>query len=186
VYWDPRDPRKNMAPDVYFGIGPQPLPITSWKTWERGVPDLAIEIVSDADSSARAKEKSVERYVELGVRELLRFDCRGAKRNLEAWDIVAGVARPRIMDTRLVTPCHTLGGSFVVAETGPLGATLRLARDLAGSDLLPTDREETTLAKRLLLDAKKQARNAQKQAKDAEARIAELTAALAAARTRPR
>ena len=76
VYWDPTDPKKNLAPDVYDKLGPQLLPLISWKTWKRGVPELAIEIVSDADSAARAREKTVAQYTTLGVRELLRFDRR--------------------------------------------------------------------------------------------------------------
>lgn len=163
VYWDETDPRKNLAPDVYFSCRPQPFPITSWKCWERGVPELAIEIVSDADSSARARDKTLERYTALGVRELVRFDRRGRDTVLEAWDIADGVAQRRLVDDRLVTPCHTLGGSFVVRDLAPLGRTLRLASDEAGLALLPSETER---------------------ANTADARIVELLALLAAA-TRP-
>lgn len=165
VYWDRRDAKQNLAPDVYFGLGPQRLPLKSWKTWERGVPDLAIEFVSDSDSDERAQTKSVARYTELGVRELVRLDRLDDRTVLEAWDIADGVATPRHIDERLVTPCKTLGCTFVVAPIEGIGRAIRLARDPEGRALFPTQREKTALVQA-----------------EAEARIAELMAELAAAK----
>lgn len=172
VYWDRTDAKKNLAPDVYFGLGRQPLPLTSWKTWVRGVPDLAIEFVSDSDSVERAKEKTVARYAELGVRELLRFDRLDDRTVLEAWDIEEHVATPRVIDERLITPCKTLGCTFVVAPIAGIGRALRLARTPDGADLFPTQREKTELVEQ----------RAREEAAAAGARIAELLAELAAAR----
>lgn len=189
VYWDRTDAKQNLAPDVYFGLGPQPLPLKSWKTWERGVPDLAIEFVSDSDSAERAKEKSVARYAELGVRELLRFDRLEDRSVLEAWDIEGGLAVPRSIDERLITPCRTLGCTFVVAPIEGIGRTLRLARDPEGRDLFPTQRETTQLvqmqAAREREAAAREREAAARAQAAAQAQIAELMAQLAAAE-RPR
>lgn len=189
VYWDRTDPTKNLAPDTYFGLGPQRLPLTSWKTWERGTPDLAIEFVSDSASAERVKWKSVARYTTLGVRELLRSDRRGDRSLLEAWDIEGGVAHPRVIDERLVTPCRTLDCTFVVAPIDGIGRAVRLARDPGGRELFPTLRETTEHAKSLAARerehadrAREHASAAQARAASAEARVAELIAELAAAK----
>ncbi len=183
VYWDRHDAKQNLAPDVYFGLGSQPLPLKSWKTWERGVPDLAIEFVSDSDSAERAKEKSVGRYTELGVRELIRFDRCDGRTLLEAWDIERGLAIPRRIDDRLVTPCKTLGCTLVVAPIDGIGRAVRLARDPAGRELFPTQRETTDLVRKEAAREREQAaRERERAASLAEARIAELMAELAAAK----
>src|SRR5690348_14574526 len=46
VYWDARDPRKNLAPDVFVKLGTRVETFDNWKVWQHGAPDLAIEIVS--------------------------------------------------------------------------------------------------------------------------------------------
>jgi Uma2 family endonuclease len=74
VYWMPTNPRRNLAPDVFVKRGvPQTL-FGTWKCWQSGAPDLAVEIVSPSDSEGLAWDEKVARYAELGITELLRFD----------------------------------------------------------------------------------------------------------------
>src|SRR5690242_12534952 len=49
VYWDPTTAKKNLAPDVFVRLGVPDEPFRTWKTWERGAPDLGVEIVSESD-----------------------------------------------------------------------------------------------------------------------------------------
>ncbi|HZF52079.1 MAG TPA: Uma2 family endonuclease, partial [Polyangiaceae bacterium] len=66
VYWDPTDPARCLAPDAFVHLGVPDSLFSSWKTWERGVPDLAVEITSDSDASALAWDVKLRRYQELG------------------------------------------------------------------------------------------------------------------------
>src|SRR5262245_59661975 len=47
VYWNARAPKRCLSPDGFVYIGTPDCDFKSWKTWERGTPQLAIEIVSD-------------------------------------------------------------------------------------------------------------------------------------------
>ena len=42
IYYDAGDPDRCVAPDVYVRLTPPTDKIRSWKTWERGAPDIAI------------------------------------------------------------------------------------------------------------------------------------------------
>jgi Uma2 family endonuclease len=119
----------------------------SWKTWERGVPELAVEIVSPNDRPV-PWESTLERYHELGVAELVRFDPeapRGSR--LRAWDRVDEDIVARVVEGER-TPCLTLGLHLVVAPVEGYDA-LRLARDPEGRDLLLTDLEERAAERRI-------------------------------------
>ncbi|MDC0669676.1 Uma2 family endonuclease [Nannocystis radixulma] len=71
------DPRSVVAPEVYVidGVSLHPTEVTNWKTWEHGVkaPTLALEIESDEYRKDYA-DRIVERYQDLGIRELVRYD----------------------------------------------------------------------------------------------------------------
>ena len=49
MYWDPKDPRRNLSPDILVKLGAPDRPFRVWKTWERSAPDLGVEIISDSD-----------------------------------------------------------------------------------------------------------------------------------------
>src|SRR4051812_30302446 len=49
VYWDAGDPRRCLSPDVFVKLGAREATFDNWKIWERGAPDLAVEIVSASD-----------------------------------------------------------------------------------------------------------------------------------------
>src|SRR5690606_13965645 len=59
VYYDASNPKACVAPDVYLKFGSQHWDISSWKTWELGTPDLAIEIASRSDALEEAWEKKL-------------------------------------------------------------------------------------------------------------------------------
>lgn len=160
VYWNAAEPGRCVAPDAFVKLGAPDSNFRTWKTWERGAPELAVEIVSEWDASERSLLAKVEQYRELGVRELLRFDPEGvAGSRLRAWDRVEGDFVERALDGER-TPCVTLGLTWVLSESAADALSLRL--------------EDTTGA--LLLDA----REAETRAREvAEARIRELEEQLA-------
>ena len=161
VYWDPTDPSRCLAPDAFVRLGVPDSIFTSWKTWERGVPDIAVGIASDSDASELAWDVKLRRYQELGVRELVRFDPDEApERQVRIWAWVGGelVERTDKQDRHL---CRGLSLHWVVVPARGFPAALRLARDAEGCDLVLTPEEREARAR-----------------KAAEQRVAELEAAL--------
>jgi len=68
-------PRIRLAPDVFVGLGIRDEEFSCWKTWERKTPDLAVEVVSPSDTPEGPWQEKLDRYHELGVKELVRFDA---------------------------------------------------------------------------------------------------------------
>jgi hypothetical protein len=191
VYWDPRDPRKCLSPDAFVKLGCQDEPFETWKTWERGAPDLAVEIVSASDQGASDWSEKLERYERCGVRELVRFDADDQAQPIRVWDRVgSGMVERAGSDPRL-RACSVLGMWWVVVPS-PFGPQIRLARDQEGRALLPTPSEDRVrLAAELAEErrARVQAehereveRHERKLAEEARAREAEARAREAEAR----
>lgn len=161
VYFDASNPKRVLAPDgaVKFGV-PQHT-FETWKTWERGAPELAFEILSPSDSPERwTFEEKLERYRALGVLELVVFHADGkAGSRLRVWDRIDGdLVERAVADER--TPCLTLDMFLVIAAAGEVPACVRVARDADGRELVPTDAEARAAAEARL--------------REAEERIAEL------------
>ncbi|HKQ70473.1 MAG TPA: Uma2 family endonuclease [Polyangiaceae bacterium] len=169
VYWNARDPRRCLAPDVFVRLGVPDSTFDTWKTWERGgAPELAVEIVSRSDAPDEPWDDKLERYHELGVRELVRFDPKAPEgARIRVWDRVQEDLVEREVEGDS-TPSTTLRLYWVVAPIEGLEVGLRLAEDVEGTKLL-LSRTETEA----------QARQAEAQARQAaEARVAALEAEL--------
>jgi Uma2 family endonuclease len=144
VYWNARDPRRCLAPDVFVRLGVKQTPFGSWKTWEQGgAPHLAIEIVSPNEGDGIAWDEKLAHYHEVGVDELVRFDPEEPEgHRLRAWDRVEDDLVERVVaDDR--TPCLTLGLALSVHSVEGVPG-LRLVDD--EGRLLPT-REEAAEAR---------------------------------------
>jgi Uma2 family endonuclease len=131
VYYDASDPTRVVAPDVFVRRGGPDESFSSWKVWERGCPELAIEIVSNSDASPSAWEKKLARYHAMGVAELWRFQA-DAETPLRVWDRVDDNLLERRADGLRATS-RVLGLELVV-----VGRALRLERD---GVILPTPSE---------------------------------------------
>jgi Uma2 family endonuclease len=140
VYWDSRAPRECLAPDAFVKLGTPDENFDSWKTWERGAPDVAVEIISDNDGRQLGWAGKLVKYDRLGVSELVRFDSRHSPPSLRVWDRVDGklVERKHVTDS---APSRVLPGSWVVVKDTDDAAWLRLAHDDAGQQLFPTPEE---------------------------------------------
>ena len=153
VYWNARDSRRCLSPDVFVKLDRVAHAFGSWKTWEQGgPPNLALEIVSPNEGDGVAWDDKLASYHELGVTELLRFDPeapQGAR--LRAWDRIQDdlIEREVEHDT---TPCQTLGLVWIVRP-------LERVRDI------PTCLRLATVEGELVLDA----REAESKRADAEA-----------------
>ena len=156
------------APDEIFG---------AWKVWERGAPHVAVEIVSPSDAPPGPWKKKLERYVQCGVPELVRFDPMAKAGRLRIWDRLDGDLVERDVSSPAGHLCDALGLYWCLNVDPRLGLMLRLSRDSAGLELLPTLEE----AQR---DAQARTREAEEQARQAEARVRELEAELTRAKAK--
>jgi hypothetical protein len=142
VYWNARDPGRKLAPDVFVHTGYADHLFDSWKTWERGAPQLGVEIVSESDDGDRPLDEKLERYQEAGFEEVVRFDPSAAPGyRLRVWDRIEGDLVERVVhDDR--SACDVLGLWWLVRDHATLGCALRLSRDAEGNDLLPEPQEQ--------------------------------------------
>jgi hypothetical protein len=189
VYWLASNPRRCLAPDAFVRLGVPDTDFGSWKTWERGAPELAVEIVSDSDSPDLPWEEKLNRYHELGVVELVRFDPDAALgKRLRIWDRVDGDLIERVLEGER-SPCTVLDLHWIVCPSADLPSALRLASSLDPVELVLTPEEtETRRAEAETRRAEAERRRAETERRRAEAehlartaaeqRIAELEAEL--------
>jgi Uma2 family endonuclease len=164
VYWDPTNPRLCLAPDAFVCFGQKDDLFPCWKVWERGVPQVAVEIISDADASELSWNEKLERYRRLGVSELVWFDQARPARPLRIWDFVGD----DLLERRLLEPwaqSRHLGGYWLPVEHPNGELLLRLSRDPHGLVLFPTPAERNAQ----LFQAEAEARRAEAEAHRAEA-----------------
>jgi Uma2 family endonuclease len=174
IYWDPTDPRQCCAPDLFVRLGARDTRFDSWKVWERGAPELVVEIISPSDAAEGPWDRKLEHFRRLGALEVVRFDPESREQPLRIWDAIDGDLVERDPSDQSFARCDTLGLHFCVRHDAQLGPMLRLARDAEGRDLLPTPDE----ALQLEIEARQQADEARRQAErrntELEAEIAKL------------
>jgi hypothetical protein len=142
IYWNARNPRRRCAPDAAVKLGRPDDVFRSWKTWERGTPELIVEIEGEYSGKKLRWERRFERFQELGAHEIVRFDYEAPPgRRITVWDRIEDDIVERIVDGE-VARCLTLGLWWVVGTVENLGPGLRLARDRDGRDLLLSPDEE--------------------------------------------
>ena len=142
VYLDPRDADRKCAPDAFVKLDAKHELFDTWKTWERGTPELCAEIVSPSDREKQTLEEKLERFHAMGVAEVVALDPDAdAGSRLRAWDLVEGDLVERVVEAD-ATPCLTLGLWFVVAPAplNELAHALRLAEDASARVVVPTSK----------------------------------------------
>jgi Uma2 family endonuclease len=175
VYWDASDPRASLAPDAFVRLGQPDENFRSWKVWERGAPQVAVEIISHSDERDRDWDAKLEKYARLGVLELVRFEPEAPQPSLRVWDRVENdlVEREHVARS---AKSRVLPGYWVVVTDPEHGAALRLSHDETGTVLFPTPAEAEAEGRR----AEAEARKAEVEARQTlEARVRELEAELA-------
>jgi Uma2 family endonuclease len=164
VYYDASNPKRCLAPDVYIKCTPRGEPVRSWKIWERGAPDVAVEIISDSDSILSDWDVKLSQYHTLGIRELLRLDLvTDTAPRLRVWNRVDGGLQERDIEGE-TAPSLVLNLTWTIAAAQHLPAALRIAQPEDPTALVPTAEE----ARKIEAEARK----------IAEARVAELEALL--------
>jgi len=187
VYFDPANPKRKCAPDAFLRLKHPQCDFSSWKTWEVGVPNLCVEILSASDTEEKlTMEQKLDRFHAMGTPEVLFYDADAAPGGrLRAWDNVRGDFVERVVEGD-ATPCLALGLWFVIAPCSGENQeqALRLATDKEARDLVPTPREHEALERareRLAKEQEHLAKEQERLAKEqALARVAELEAQLSA------
>ena len=183
VYFDASNRRRCLAPDAFVKLGVAQELFDSYRTWEKGTPELCAEVLSPSDTKEKLSlDEKLRRYHALGTRELVAFDVDAPEgQRLRAWDRIAQDLVERVVEAE-TTICATLGLQWVLAPGGPeLPVALRLARP--SGELLPTG-EEAALAREQAALAGKEAERAEKEAEraareEAEREVARLRNLLA-------
>lgn len=194
VYWNARTPRVCLAPDGFVKLGVPDEIFDTWKTWEKGVPELAVEVLSPSDTPERwTFAEKLRKYHELGVRELVCFNTDAPPgERLRVWDRLREDLVERVVEDER-TPCLTLGDDveWIVAPAEVWPAALRLVKDgrivpLARESLKETqarvraEQERAQIEQERARVEQERARVEQARADAAVKRIAELEAALRA------
>jgi Uma2 family endonuclease len=179
VYWDASNPARCLAPDVYVKCTPARERVRSWKIWERGAPDVAVEIISDSDSLPADWNAKLAQYQTLGVSELVRVDLLTGGPRLRVWNRVDGVLSERVVDNEmapsLVLPLNwTLAPVLHLPTPYALPIAVRITDADDPSRLVPTPHERAaTEAARAATEAQRAVAEAAAR-QVAEARVAEL------------
>ncbi|MBN1609145.1 MAG: Uma2 family endonuclease [Polyangiaceae bacterium] len=176
VYYAADDPHQSVAPDAFVRLEPRGERIRSWKTWERGAPEVAAEIVSDSDAPEPSVQDKLARYRRLGVRELVRFDPQApAGSRLRVWDRVEGdLVERQVAGERAASQVLSL--VWVVAAADDHEAALRVAEPEGGLVLTRTEARQAAEADRQAAEAARESESHARKA--AEARVAALEAEL--------
>jgi Uma2 family endonuclease len=183
VYIDAGDPRRSLAPDVFVKLGARGTSFDNWKVWERGAPDVAVEIVSAFDRRDAEWDAKLERYQSSGIREVVRFDHED-EQPLTIWDRVDDELLERAPESSDLYACAALGLWWVIVPSD-VGPMLRLARDRTGAQLLPTPSEDRMRLAGELAEERKARTIAEDEGKRGEDKLrAEAEARLAAERDR--
>lgn len=175
IYWAQFEPTRSVAPDLYVvpGLAPR-TQFDSIQTWVDGrVPSFALEIVSQ--DKRKDYVLAPERYAELGVRELVIYDPKAARRRGEGivWQVYRRLSKRGFVQVEATQADRVRSkvlGCFLREVRGPRGALeLRLGAGPSGDELVPTEAESERAEK----ERERTARL------EAEAEVAKLRALLA-------
>jgi Uma2 family endonuclease len=181
VYVDASNPKRCIAPDVYVKRAPRGEPIKTWKVWERGAPDLAIEVVSDTDSKPGKWADKFAFYQACGVQELVSIDLLTEVPKLRVWDRVNEVLTERVLEGAWAESL-VLGVHWVVAADDHHRRCLRIATQVDPLVLVPTPAEHARAeAQRAQVEAQRAQAEAQRAQAEAQRAQAEAQRAQAEA-----
>ncbi|HEX2567948.1 MAG TPA: Uma2 family endonuclease [Polyangia bacterium] len=144
--WVPGQPQVRVSPDIYLIDDPPPAPLPdSWQTWLPGhrPPRFAVEVVSH--DHQKDYEDAPLKYAQLGTQELVIFDPGAlprVERRIPLQQYRRNAAGAFLRVYAGPGPVHSveLDAHLVLRKEGSV-VRLRLARDAAGQDLVPTAEE---------------------------------------------
>lgn len=167
VYFEPRNPRAVVSPDVFVAIGADKEPERMvYFVWREGVPPTVVFEVLSSSTHLEDQGPKRETYRRLGVREYVLYDPHHdfIDPPLEVNRLEAGIYRRLEPDETGAVTSEALGLRLRLVN-----GRLRFFRPDTG-EMLRSPAERT-------LDAERAARDAERRAVEAERRAAEESAA---------
>jgi len=137
MYYNPRNGRDHISPDVYVALDVTPGLRPTWKTWEEGkFPDIVFEITSPSTEDVDRGSK-LELYTRLGAQEYYIYDPQQA---------MVPPLRAYTRQGETLTPLALLPTGAVVspllgAELRPVGIYLRIIDPATGLPFRTADEE---------------------------------------------
>ncbi|MBL8685470.1 MAG: Uma2 family endonuclease [Myxococcales bacterium] len=193
-YWKKGDPTARLAPDVYVldVRGPDEF-MGVWKTWEGPyAPAFAVEIVGD--DFRKDYDDAPVGYATMGTRELVIFDPWATQRSRVRvrWQVYRAGADGKLVEVE-TSNGPAVWSEFlqcwlrrVIDDSGRVG--VRLSLDEAGTNLVLTADESTTLERERAEQERERAEQERERAereqherRAAEEKLAKLRAKLVAA-----
>jgi Putative restriction endonuclease len=173
IYWVQFEPTRSVCPALYVVPGlALRTRVGNIKTWLDGrVPSFALEIASPGAPSACVQLP--ERYAELGVRELVIYDPKAARRRGEGvvWQVYRRLSKRGFVQVEATQADRVRSkvlGCFLREVRGPRGALeLRLGAGPSGDELVPTE-AESERAEKERERAEKERERAEKERERAE------------------
>lgn len=183
--WVREEPLVRVSPDVYLLDDPPKPPLPKmWQTWLPGhkPPRWALEIVSE--DWRKDYEDSPPKYAHLGTKELVIFDPesalvsdrRGGRVPLQVYRRDEDGAFVRVYYGEEPARCEELGAYLVVQREGGT-ARLRIARDVAGTDWVPSAEEAKAAAEQRAQAEAEGRQKAEERIKALEAELRKLRGA---------
>jgi len=157
IYFDGENPKRCLAPDAFLKTHVKQTIFDSWKTWEHGAPELAIEVLARDTTEYLTMSQKLARYRALGVRELVVFNFDARAKRMRVYDRVRDDLVERVV-VRESTPCVVLTAllgqhcEWVIAPADELPSALRLMK---GKRLVPTEAEQLAQVEREVAKLKK-------------------------------
>jgi len=201
LYYNPRNRRDNLSPDVYVGFDLTPPGSRNvWFTWVEGkAPDIVFEITSPSTQRkdlSREPRGKVTLYAQLGVREYYVYDPQQVMRPplkafvlregrleeillLPSGGVWSALLRAELRAFAIPATEWELGGIYLRVIDPASGEPIRVGEEVL-QDYRAAREQVTTLEERLT-DAEQARRDAEERARQAEEELSRLRAAQAPA-----
>ena len=179
VYFDGADDKRKCAPDAFVKLGVPDAEFSVWKTWERGAPELCMEILSPSDTKEPLSlAEKLARFETIGVREVITFDVDApAGSRIRAWDRIDDDLVERVVRGDR-TRCNTVGKWLNVGAVAGQPLAPILSDDEEGREIVLTSAEAAVALEAALRDSEEALRESEAKLRESEARVAELEAKL--------
>ncbi len=167
MYYNQRNGRDHVSPDVYVALDVAPGLRPTWKTWEEGkFPDIVFEITSPSTEGVDREDK-LELYTRLGAREYYIYDPQQVMDPpLRAYSRQGDTLAPLAL-----LPGGGVASPLLRAELRPVGIYLRLIDPATGLPFrTPEEEHRDRVAAQERADLAEERADAEKRVRIAEER----------------
>ena len=181
VYFDGADDAKKCAPDAFVKLGVPDADFSVWKTWERGAPELCIEILSPSDTKEPLSlADKIARFETIGAREVITFDVDAPPGSrIRAWDRIDDDLVERVVHGDR-TRCATVGKWLNVGEVAGQAVAPILSDDEEGREIVLSNADAVVALEAALRESEAKLQESEAKLRESEAKLRESEARVAA------